>query len=186
MSKPIIVAVVGLAGSGKTDASSRFVERGFVPHKYSSAIYEELDLRGLYHNETNERAVREELRREFGMGVAALRIMPRVEEAVLRGENVVVESLYSWAEYKLTKEKFGDQFKTLAVYASPEVRYARLEVRPVRPLDKEAAKSRDYAEIEISDKGGPIAIADWTILNLGTKGEFLQAVDDLVTKILAN
>lgn len=184
MPKPLVVAVVGLTGSGKTEASSCFVRRGFTRFKYSDAIYEELNHRGLPHNEANERMVREELRKNFGMGVAVNRIMPRVEEAVRRGENVVIESLYSWSEYKKTKERFGEQFKVLAVYAPPEIRYARLARRPVRPLDPETARSRDYAEVEKVENAGPIAMANWTIANLETREEFLQKVDALVNELL--
>lgn len=182
--KPIIIAVVGLAGSGKSEATARFVERGFTRFAYSDAIYEELERLGFERNEKNERMVRENLRKEFGMGVAADRIMPRVEEATARSENVVIESLYSWAEYKITRERFGEQFKVLAVYAPPYLRYTRLASRPVRPLDRDAAQSRDYAEIEISDKAGPIAMADWMIKNLGDKESFLAEVDALIAEIL--
>lgn len=184
MQKPLVIALVGMAGSGKTDAAARFIARGFTRYRYSSAIYEELERRGLENNETNERLVREELRRDFGRGMAADRIMPRVEAATKRGENVVIESLYSWDEYKKTRERFGEQFKVLAVYAPPALRYQRLENRPVRPLDEDLAKSRDYAEIEISEKGGPIAMADWTIKNIGTREEFLREVDEIIYLLL--
>src|SRR5438046_1414092 len=103
--KPLVIAVVGLAGSGKTDASVRFIERGFAHFKYSDAIYEELARLGLERTEQNERAVRENLRKEFGMGVAADRILPRIEETAVRGENVVIQSLYGWSEYKKTRER---------------------------------------------------------------------------------
>lgn len=182
--KPIIIAVVGLTGSGKTDASNLFVERGFTRYRYSDAVYEELDNRCLEHNEKNERAIREELRRNFGMGMAADRIMPRVEAAVGRGENVVIESLYSWSEYKKTKERFGEQFKVLAIYAPPETRYDRLARRNIRPIDFETARSRDYAEIENVEKAGPIVVADWTIINTGTQEQFLFEVNKLIELIL--
>lgn len=183
--EPIIIAVVGLTGSGKDEATARFAEHGFTRFGYNDAIYEELDRLGLEQNEQNERKVREGLRKEFGMGIAAERIMPRVEVAVNRGENAVIVSLYSWSEYKITKERFGDQFKVLTIYAPPHLRYERLAKRSVRPLDPGVARSRDYAEIENIEKAGPIAMADWTIQNLGTKEEFLAEVDALVDRILA-
>lgn len=185
MNKPLVIAVVGLAGSGKTEATERFVEKGFTRFKYSDAIYEEVARLGLERTEQNERMVRENLRNEFGPAMAADRIMPRVEAAVERGENVVIESLYSWAEYKKTKERFGDGFKTLAIYAPPEIRYARLAERPERPLAPEVARSRDYAEIDPPvDKAGPISMADWTIQNTGSFEDFLKKIDELIDQIL--
>lgn len=185
MNKPLVIAVVGLTGSGKTDASTRFVERGFTRFAYSDAIYEELEHLGLERTEQNERMVRENLRKEFGMGVAADRIMPRVEEAVSKGENVVIESLYSWSEFKITKKRFGDQFRVLAIYASPDIRYARLEKRAIRPLARDVAQSRDYAEIDPPvEKAGPIAMADWTITNIGTHEDFLKNLDALIDSLV--
>ena len=63
------------------------------------------------------------------------------------------------------KSRYGDSFSAIAVWASPETRYERLTKRPVRPLTVEEAVSRDIAEIENSNKGGPIAIANFTIVN---------------------
>ena len=185
--KPIIVAVVGLTGSGKTEAVGRFVERGFSRFAYSDAIYEEMQRLGYdisVHDEAIQQRVREGLRKEFGMGVAADRIMPRVEDAVLRGENVVIESLYSWSEYKKTRERFGERFKILAVYAPPQLRYARLKNRTARPISEDSARSRDYTEIENIEKAGPIAMADWMIVNTGTKDEFHRAVDSVIDRAL--
>lgn len=187
--EPIVIAVVGLTGSGKSEATIRFVERGFTRFAYSDAIYEEIQRLGYdisVHDEAIQQRVREGLRKEFGMGVAADRIMPRVEDAVRRGENVVIESLYSWAEYKKTKERFGDQFRVLAVYSPPKLRYERLRARPARPISEDSARSRDYTEIENIEKAGPIAMADWTIPNLGAKEEFLAEVDALIGKILGS
>ena len=45
------------------------------------------------------------------------------------------------------------------------MRYGRLAKRPIRPLTADEAAGRDIAEIENSDKGGPIAVADFTIIN---------------------
>jgi dephospho-CoA kinase len=184
MANPIIVAVVGLIGSGKTEATERFRERGFARFGYNDVFYEELSRLKLERNEKNERMVREGLRKESGMAVAAIRTLPKIETAFSRGENAVVESLYSWSEYKATKEKFGCSFKVLAIYASPSTRYERLSGRPVRPLTLDEAKSRDYAEIENLEKGGPIAMADWTIQNIGIKKKFLSDVDSLIDEIL--
>lgn len=184
MDKPIVIAVVGLAGSGKTEATRRFIEKGFFRVGFNDPLYEEVERRGLQRIEKHERAVREDLREKFGMAVMAERAMPRVEQAVAEGKNVVIESLYSWEEYKLTKQKFGDQFKTVAIFAPPQIRYQRMMERPERPLSLEEAKSRDYAEIEVSRKAGPIAVADWTIQNIGTKEEFFRKVGELVDSIL--
>ena len=182
--QPNIIAVVGLAGSGKTEATARFLERGFFRVGFNEPLYEEVARLGLEHTQEHERMVRERLRKEHGMGVMADRSLPKVDQALAQGKNVVAESLYSWAEYKIMKERFGDLFRALAIYGSSQIRYERLGSRPTRPLTPEDARSRDYAEIEGTDKAGPIAIADWTIPNMGLREEFLKNVDALIDEIL--
>src|SRR3989344_3071602 len=184
MENPIIIAVVGLTGSGKTDATERFIAHGFSRVGFNDPLYEELERRGLPRIQEHERPVREELRRDFGMGVMALRALPRVEAFVLQGKPVVIESMYSWSEYKLVKEKFGDAFKVLAVYAPPRVRYERLSKRRIRPLTREEAEARDWAEIGNIEKAGPIAIADWTVLNTQSRDDFLKDVDGIIDSLL--
>ena len=84
----------------------------------------------------------------------------------------------------MMKEKFGERFSVLAIYAPPQMRYARLAARLVRPLLPDTAASRDYAEIEPPvEKAGPIAMANWTIANIGTHEEFLAAVDILIAQL---
>jgi dephospho-CoA kinase len=84
---------------------------------------------------------------------------------LLKSADVVVDGLYSWEEYRLLKSRYGDSLYVVAIWASPETRYDRLTKRPVRPLTVEEAISRDIAEIENSNKGGPIAMANFTIIN---------------------
>ena len=177
-----IIAVVGLTGSGKTETTEAFVAAGFFRVGFNDVFYEEFGKRNLEVTEPNERIVREEMRKELGNGVMALKALPKVEALIGEGKNVVIESLYSWSEYKVMKERFGDQFRVLAIYAPPTLRYRRLSARAIRPLIPEMASSRDYAEIEAPvEKAGPIAMADWTIQNLGSREDFLKEI-----KILTN
>lgn len=181
MAKQIIIAVVGLIGSGKTEAVARFTERDFRRVGFNDVVLkDEMPRRRLELNEKNERMVREELRAQEGMGVMAQRSLPKVESALSEGKNVVVESLYSWDEYKIMKERFGEQFRVLAIYAPPDIRYQRLSGRPIRPLSLANAISRDYAQIENLDQAGPIVMADWTIENIGTRDELSAEVDKII------
>jgi dephospho-CoA kinase len=55
-------------------------------------------------------------------------------------------------------------------------------VRPERPLTFQEAQERDITEIENVEKGGPIAFADYALLNDGTKEELLAEIDDLLAR----
>ena len=74
---------------------------------------------------------------------------------------MVVDGLYSWEEYTYLKGYYKEEFCVVAVWASPRARYARLTSRLNRCLTVEEAASRDRAEVENINKGGPIAMADF-------------------------
>jgi len=159
-----VVAIVGMAGAGKSEVARVFEEHGFKKVRFGDITDEELKNRGLESNEENERYIRQQLRKKHGMAAYAKLNLPRIDSS-LKSSNVVVDGLYSWEEYILLKERYGRGFITVAVWASPATRHARLAHRAERPLTLEEAASRDKSEIENSNKGGPIAMADFTIVN---------------------
>jgi len=165
-----IIAVIGMCGSGKSEAVKFFTEHGYKRVYFGEVVMNEMKRLGLEVNEKNERETRENLRNEFGMGAMAVKSLPVIEELITHN-NVVIESLYSWEEFKILKEKFGDSFKLLTIYTTKDLRYERLLKRPFRPLNNEESKSRDISEIEKLDKGGPIAFTDYLVMNDGTLEE---------------
>jgi len=159
-----------MCGSGKSEAVKFFVDSGYKRVYFGEVVMNEMKRLGLEVNEANERATRENLRKEFGMGAMAVKSLPIIEE-FMKHSNVVIESLYSWEEYKILKDKFGEAFKLITIYTTKELRYERLLKRPFRPLTNEESKSRDISEIEKLDKGGPIAYTDYLIINDGSLDE---------------
>jgi len=159
-----IVALVGMCGSGKSIVNDYFKALGYTSVYFGGITMDELQKRGLEVTPSNEKMVREGLRKQYGPGAFAILNLPKIE-AVLANGNVIIDGLYSWSEYKILKEKFGDDLVVISVYAPPKIRYERLSSRPVRPIASDEAKQRDYAEIENIEKGGPIAMADYTLLN---------------------
>jgi len=162
-----VVAIVGMAGAGKSEVSRLFEAAGFELIRFGDITDEEIARRGLDLNEKNERYIRESLRKEHGMAAYARLNSPRID-AALQHSDVVVDGLYSWEEYNLLKERYGKKLCLVAVWASPQTRYARLANRLKRSLRSAEAASRDRAEIENINKSGPIAMADFTILNEST------------------
>jgi dephospho-CoA kinase len=178
-----VVAIVGMAGSGKSEVARMFEERGFTRVRFGDFTDQEVRRRGLPLSEQNERLVREELRREHGMAAYAKLILPRIE-AGLKKSSVVADGLYSWEEYLVFKEHFRANFLAVAVWASPKTRYSRLAKRPIRPLTPEEAASRDRAEIENLHKGGPIAVADFTVSNETTMAALKRQTEKVITSII--
>ena len=167
-----VLALVGMCGAGKSVVTDYFTEKGYSCVYFGKCTMEEMQKRDLEINEENEKKVREELRKQYGMGVYAVLNLPKIEEALTLG-NVIIDGLYSWSEYKVLHEKFGGNLVVLSVFTPRKMRYERLSIRGFRALTPEEAKKRDYSEIENLEKGGPIAIADYTVVNDGDR-EYLN------------
>jgi dephospho-CoA kinase len=175
-----IIATVGMCGSGKSVAGERLERLGFAKVYFGGLTIDEVKRRGLEVNEKNERVVREELRHEHGMGAFALLSLPKIEALLAEGKRVLIDGLYSFSEYKILKEKYGNSLLVVAVFTPRALRYERLGRREERPLTLKEAVSRDYSEIENIEKGGPIALADYTLVNDGTQEELIQQLDQIV------
>ncbi len=175
-----VVSIVGMAGSGKSEVARVFEESGFIRIRFGDITDEEVKKRGLELTEKNERYIRELLRQENGMPAYAKLNLPRIDSA-REHSDVVIDGLYSWEEYTFLKDYYGGDFYVVAVWASPKTRYARLSSRLNRRLTEEEASSRDRAELENINKGGPIAMADFTIINESS----LESLREEAKKILA-
>ncbi len=161
-----IIAIVGMAGSGKSVVAQVLKDMKFTVVRFGDATERYLKEKGLKINEANERVAREQMRKDLGMAAFAILNKPLLDKA-LKDNSVVIDGLYSWEEYVYLKKEFGEDIVVLAVYVSPRTRSERLRIREVRPLTADERHSRDYSEIENLNKAGPIAMADYTILNEG-------------------
>lgn len=181
-----ILAVVGLPGAGKTEATKYVMGKTGWPKVYfGTATFDELKNRGLEVNEGNERKIREELRAKHGMAAFAILSLPKIR-GLYKNSNVILESLYSWDEYETVKKEFGDAFRVLAIYASPGVRQKRMAIRKERPLTAEEFQSRDFAQIVNLHQAGPIARADYTVVNEGSLGELQGNIDKVLNELLTS
>lgn len=172
----IIIALVGMPGSGKTSAADFFEKRGFVVLRLGDQTDVGLKEMGLPINEKNEKMYREKIRKELGMAAMAIKIKPRINQALKKNHKIILDGLYSWEEYFYLKKFYRNLF-LLCIYARPKKRYLRLSGRKIRGLTEKQAQERDYAELEKLNKGGPIAIADYLIENNNSKKEFNQKIE---------
>jgi dephospho-CoA kinase len=177
-----IVSMVGMPGAGKSEAARVFEANGFYRIRFGDVTDRELRKRGLELNEKNERDVREALRREHGMAAYAKLNLPAID-AALESSDVVIDGLYSWEEYTFLKDHYGEAFCAVAIWASPSTRYDRLTGRRVRPLSREDAAGRDKAEIENVNKGGPIAMADFIVLNESSLDSLRREAEGVIKQI---
>ena len=177
---PRALALVGMPGAGKSLCAVHLQAKGYFQYRFGSIVVDEVARRGLLLTPENERIVREEFRANEGMDAIARRALPILKQALERQSCIVIDGLYSWSEYKTLHKEFGGEMVVAAIVSERALRYQRLTSRPERPLTEEEAERRDYQEIENLEKGGPIALADYTLLNNGAPDELLATLDALI------
>jgi dephospho-CoA kinase len=183
MKEAKVIAFVGMTGSGKGTCTSYLNKNyGWPVIHFGNMVYEEVQRRGL-DNVKDETFVREDMRKQEGPAVLAKHVARKIRDYIADGEKfVVLDGLYSWSEYKHLHEVFGENIVLIAVVATKALRYKRVLERQDthRSYTVEQVVARDIAEIENLEKGGPIAYADYTLLNNGAQEELLANLDVLL------
>lgn len=175
---------VGMAGAGKTVCVNFLKSKGLPSVYFGGIVLQEVLDRGLEWGENNEKIIREDLRKKEGDGALAIRIIKQIEDFFEKNNDiVVVDGLYSWAEYKIFKEILGENAIVIAVIAPRSVRHKRLSNRPSRSYNSTEANLRDYNEIEGVDKGGPIANADYYLANDMSKESLINDLKRLLERL---
>ena len=178
------VAVVGMAGAGKSEVAAELVrEYGFERVYFGQVVLDELVARGLPPGPESEQTVREELRQTEGMDVMASRSLAAIRAALDAGRRVCIDGLYSGAEWELLAREVG--LVTLAVHAPRWLRKQRASSRLERPLSGPELDDRDLAEVRNVDKATPIALADLHIVNDGSLEELSARVAALIEQLPA-
>lgn len=178
-----IITLVGMPGAGKSTGVDYLTSKGLPKVYFGGITLAEVKKRGLDVNEVSEKLVREDIRAKEGKDAYANRIVAQIKELFQQGHGIVVaDGLYSWSEYKVFKGEFGDDAIIIAVAAARKSRHERLASRPVRPLTNDEVTTREYAEIENIEKGGPIANADYTILNDGAAEEMIASLESVLAR----
>ena len=186
-----IVCTLGLCGAGKSVVADFFTEKGYQFVRFGQIVLDEVKKNNLAPIEKNERKIREDIRKKYGMGAMAILNIPKFKKLIKKG-NVIGDGLYSFDEYKILKKEFGNKLITIAIFAPPELRYERISKRIMpksdtdlrnRPFTKKEAKARDFAEIENIDKAGPIAMADYTIINTEDLAHFKKDIKNTYQQI---
>lgn len=173
-----IIAIVGMCGSGKTVAADCLERHGWKRVYFGGVLIDSLKEKGLEITPENENLERERIRKQYGNAGHAIRLTPIIKQ-YLESSCVVLDGLYSWSEYLYLKSEFDGYLHLLCIASDKEDRYRRLLNRRDRPLSPADAEKRDYLEIETIEKGGPIAIADYYILNDSS----IDALEDKVWQL---
>lgn len=179
-----ILAFVGLSGSGKTTAVTHFTEKGLPKVYFGGVIYEAMAKAGIEKGEENENKFRVDIREKEGEDFVVKRIIDQVHGLAGAGQHrIIADGIYTWDEYKAMKREFPAQITVVAIVAPKNMRYQWLEDREDRPQTRQVSVARDSHEIETLQKGGPIAAADYFIVNNGSLENFHEQLDAIVAAL---
>ena len=179
-----ILAFVGMSGSGKSVALDYLTEKGIPKVYFGGMIYKEMEKRGIERTPDSERDFREMIRETEGKDWVVRQVISAVKNLIEAGQRrIVLDGVYSWTEYNILKKEFPGMMTFVAVVADKKLRYKRVGQRPERPFNKNEIIERDRSEIENLEKGGPIAAADYYLLNNSGISELHQNLEKVLEEI---
>lgn len=181
-----LLAIVGMSGSGKSVAVDYLASKGIPKVHFGNMIYQEMAKRGIERTPDgkSEKAFREMIRETEGQDWVGRQAVAEAKDLINAGQKrIVLDGLYSWTEYRLFLHEFPGAMTVIAVVMPRAQRYERVSNRPDRAFDAQAIRERDFGEIEKLEKGGPIAIADYYILNDGSVEDLEQQLDAILRAI---
>lgn len=178
-----IIAIVGMSGSGKSVAVDYLTSKSFPKVYFGGMIYQEMARRGIARTEDgeSEKKFREMIRETEGKDWVVRQVIAEARDLISAGQRrIVLDGVYSWTEYRILRHEFPRMLTTIAVVVDKKLRYERVATRPGRSFDAAAIRERDRSEIENLEKGGPIAAADYYILNNGSKDELTARLAEIL------
>ena len=173
-----ILAFVGLTGAGKTTVVDYIAAKGHPKVNFNSPILERMQDLG-----ENEATAHQNLLSEKGQDYIVKDIIKQVHDLSDSGQHLIIsDGPLSWTEYKTLKHEFPGQVTTVAIVASKHLRHSRSSDN----LSQDEIDKRDWFEIENLEKAGPIAIANYYIINDKNQDNLYQQVDKLLQDLNFN
>lgn len=181
----MILGTTGFFASGKEDVSRYLAKKGFEIRSCSDIIKEECKARGLELTRDNLQKVGNELRRNFGAGILAERLIGRLMDK----KHYVVESIRHPKEIEILRKLPG--FYLIFVSASPEIRYERAKLRNRKGehiASFEEFMESEKKELENEDEYSQQLLrckeqADYILDNNASIEELEKNIDDLLLRI---
>lgn len=182
----IVIGITGTIGAGKGAVVDYLKKQGFVHYSAREFILEEVRRREIEPIRNNVTTVANTLRNDHGPSYI---IESLFKIAVVGGENSIIESVRAIGELEFLRKQ--PNFFLIAVDADPQTRYERA-LRRKSELDHVTFEQfikdeqREMKSINPTEGNidGCMKLADFVILNNGTKEELNGKVEEVLKKIL--
>jgi len=171
-----IIAIVGLPGSGKTDAAAYLSTKGLPVIPFGKTVIDKVNQKKLPHSEKSHKEVREQLRAEHGAEAMAILNFDKIKTALKDNLIIVVEGMRSWEEYMYLKKVLSEvKLVIVCIYSEKLLRYKRISKRS--DMSEHYGEERDINEVIGINAGPTIAYADHVIKNNYSKEEFYDKLE---------
>ena len=124
-----VVAVCGMPGSGKGEFARLIGNHDIPVRSMGDMVRAEVASRGLEGNPTIFGEVAADLRSKFGDDILAVRLADEVDNLLKTNSIVLIEGMRGTAEYAIFTKRWGVQFSSVAIGATPEIRFQRTQSR---------------------------------------------------------
>jgi dCMP deaminase len=182
----MIIGLTGKNGSGKTAVSEYLKNRGFSYYSLSDEIRDEIRERGLEISREILIKVGNELRKNFGPGVLAERILGRLESE----HNYVIDSIRNPNEVDVLRRR--KDFTLLAIEADQAVRFERSRSRgreqAAQTLDqfvREEARELESDKPDHQQLNATRQVADLVVDNNGTIEDLHRRLDQMLPPLMS-
>jgi dephospho-CoA kinase len=165
-----VLGIVGMPGSGKSEAANIGREYGFDIVVMGDMIRREVARRHLEPTPENVGRIMLELRQQHGPAIVAQLCLQHI--ANTSSDSIIIEGIRSMAEVTEFKNRFP-HFIVLSIHSSPTTRLQRIlnRGRSDDANNHQFFTERDQRELQVGI-GSVIALADYVVINEGTLHEF--------------
>ncbi len=171
-----IIIIVGLPGTGKTDAADFFKKKNLPTISFGKIVNDYINQKKLTHDEKNHKKVREDIRQKHGKEALAILNINKIKDALKNNSIVIIEGMRSWEEYLYLKKEFPKiKLVIVCLFTDKDVRYKRISKRNNR--SELYGEERDINEIIGINMGPTIAFADYLIKNNYSLKDFYDKLE---------
>lgn len=143
-----VVAVCGMPGSGKGEFAAILADADVPVVSMGDMIRAEVQRLGLEESPSIFGEVAAQLRAEHGEDVLAVRLCDRVDDLLRNHALVLIEGLRGTAEHAVFAARWGGEYRTVAIVADAELRFARIQQRGrSEDGDRSAFEARNQREL---------------------------------------